>query len=565
MHELLVRRWNAVSLRTKVTGVSVLLLTFGLLASGLGSMYVLKSYLTDEVVDTKISNIMRQLTNTVVRISDSDAGVECEIADGVSDYYIAVLDVEGDVLCSNREGDVSHPDKVQLKETFLRADSLTFTVGADPAPGQWRVQTVPKTLANSGQFVFITVGQSLAETDALIARYSAIFLFFGITVVALGAALTRLLVTSTFNPLREVEATAARFAAGDFTQRMGGATPNTEVGRLNRSLNSMLARIDRAFADRAKTIDQMRRFVGDASHELRTPLVSVRGYAELYRMGALTKPEDVAQAMERIEKEAIRMGELVTDLLELARIDEAKPLQLTAVDLIPIARDASLDTMAASPDRAVTVVVSVHETEQPVDDAAEPEVAPVTAPTKTTLGRPGARSSATSKPIAFAGATLARLRWLRSRAAKPTEDAAPPTKEPRAHVRVLAEENKIRQVLTNLIGNAVRFTPPDSPIEIGVEVDEAASLAILSVIDHGEGIPEQIREKIFQRFWRADSSRNRDTGGSGLGLAIVASIIAAHKGEVHVVETPGGGATFRVLLPLLQPGQEAPLPTASTV
>ena len=552
MHDRIFRRWNAVSLRTKVTGVSVLLLTFGLLVSGLGSMYVLKSYLTDEVVDARITNIMRQLTNKVVRISDTSAGVSCTIAEGVPDYYIAVLDVHGAVLCSNREGDVSHPDEAELKETFLRADALTFTVGADPAPGQWRVQTVPDTMENSGQFVYITVGQSLAETDALIARYSAIFLFFGLTVVALGAALTRLLVTSTFNPLREVEATAARFAAGDFSQRMGGATPNTEVGRLNRSLNSMLARIDRAFADRAKTIDQMRRFVGDASHELRTPLVSVRGYAELYRMGALTKPEDVAQAMERIEKEAIRMGELVTDLLELARIDEAKPLQLTAVDLIPIARDASLDTMAASPDRSVTVVVKVHETELQVEPAPEPEVVPTTT-----------KPVATSKPIAFAGATLARLRWLRSRAVKPLEETVPAAQEIRAHVKVLAEENKIRQVLTNLIGNAVRFTPSDSPIEIGVEVDEAASLAILSVIDHGEGIPEQIRDKIFQRFWRADSSRNRDTGGSGLGLAIVASIVAAHKGEVQVVETPGGGATFRVLLPLLQPGQEPALPTGS--
>ena len=158
--------------------------------------------------------------------------------------------------------------------------------------------------------------------------------------------------TSTFSPLREVEQTAARFAAGDFSQRLERAPRNTEVGRLNESLNTMLSRIDRAFADRQRTIDQMRRFVGDASHELRTPLVSVRGYAELYRMGALSTPEEIAQAMERIEKEAIRMGELVEDLLELARIDEAKPLNLTAVDLVPLANDAALDAMASAPGRA---------------------------------------------------------------------------------------------------------------------------------------------------------------------------------------------------------------------
>ena len=563
-------RWNSISLRNKMTAVSVLLLTFGLLAAGLGSMYVLKSYMTDEVVDKKVASTMSSIT-LLVATTDTIDGVSCQVVP-IPQYYMSVTDSSGKVLCSNVGQNDPRPDEAQLIRTFLDSSDQISTVASEEGRGQWRALTVPGTLPTSGQFVFYTVALSLDETDALITRYSAIFLFFGLTVVILGAALTRLLVTSTFTPLREVEATAARFAAGDFTQRMSGATPNTEVGRLNRSLNSMLARIDRAFADRAKTIDQMRRFVGDASHELRTPLVSVRGYAELYRMGALPNDEAVAQAMERIEKEAIRMGELVADLLELARIDEAKPLQLAAVDLIPIARDASLDTMAASPDRPVTVVVSVHSTAvEPVEEPPvepEPETPADATPARGTrmlrgaasraaAPRPATPRPAATRPLAIAGATLARLRWLRSRAAKPLEanDAAP-VRAPRAHIYVLAEENKIRQVLTNLIGNAVRFTPSDSPIEIGVEVDEAASLAILSVIDHGEGIPEQIRDKIFQRFWRADSSRNRDTGGSGLGLAIVASIVAAHKGEVQVVETPGGGATFRVLLPLLQPGQE---------
>ena len=115
---------------------------------------------------------------------------------------------------------------------------------------------------------------------------------------------------------------------------------------------------------------------------------------------------------------------------------------------------------------------------------------------------------------------------------------------------VLAEENKIRQVITNLMANAIRFTSDDSPIDIRVSIDDAAERAMIEVVDHGEGIPPQIREKIFQRFWRADTSRTRETGGSGLGLAIVSSIVAAHNGVVDVVETPGGGATFRVSLPL---------------
>ena len=127
---------------------------------------------------------------------------------------------------------------------------------------------------------------------------------------------------------------------------------------------------------------------------------------------------------------------------------------------------------------------------------------------------------------------------------------------------VLANDNKIRQVVTNLIGNAMRFTKNDSPIELAVEVDRDGGYGQISIVDHGEGIPPQLREKIFQRFWRADTSRTRDTGGSGLGLAIVAGIEANHNGHVEVLETPGGGATFRVSLPLLTSSEEPPEPTA---
>jgi two-component system OmpR family sensor kinase len=543
-------KWNATSLRTKMTAVSVLLLTLGLCVAGLGSISVLRAYL-EQGTDAKIATYVNTLPGKVLELRYTDTGIQCS-ALAVPDYYIAVLDEDGDIICANNLLPNEHPESEALADLDFTTSGNAFTLPNATGNGQWRVVGLPKTTTN-GDYLTFVVAQNFAESDALISRFAAIFLFFGLTVVILGGALTRLLVTSTFNPLREVEATAARFAAGDFSQRLGGATPNTEVGRLNRSLNAMLARIDLAFADRARTIDQMRRFVGDASHELRTPLVSVRGYAELYRMGALTTPDEVGQAMQRIEKEAIRMGELVTDLLELARIDEAKPLQLAEVDLIPLANDAALDTMAFAPGREVQVIVSEIE----LPDAAAPPSADArpAAPERTAAGLG-------TGPIAFAGATFARLRGRRPRAV-PVDASTALSIESVPYTPttlVMVEENKIRQVLTNLLGNALRFSPEDTPIEIGVEADRAHGLAILSVIDHGEGIPPQIREKIFQRFWRADSSRNRDTGGSGLGLAIVASIVAAHKGEVEVVETPGGGATFRVILPLLpNPAPAAPV------
>jgi two-component system OmpR family sensor kinase len=537
MHEQLTEWWNGISLRGKITGVTVLLLTLGLLVAGVGTMSFLRSYLLNQVYSTDL--------NVYAAATGDAAAAACQPTAKIAPrYYFAEIDQSGNVVCANGPDDSAVP--VINAKTLPKVihSGVAFTLSDKRGVNHWEAVGYPlaDTDGSGTADKAVIVAYNLAENESIIGQFALIFLFFSLTVVVLGGALTRLLVTSTFAPLREVEQTAARFAAGDFAQRLERAPRNTEVGRLNESLNTMLSRIDAAFADRERTVEQMRRFVGDASHELRTPLVSVRGYAELYRMGALASPEEVAQAMERIEKEAIRMGELVQDLLELARIDEAKPLNLTAVDLVPLANDAALDAMAQAPDRTVTVVV-----DEPILAVREADIA--VAPATAVPVRTG---SVATRRMAFAGATIARLTTRRPRPAKVSDeppvqtDAAEP---PTATVR--AEENKIRQVITNLMGNAIRFTPAGSPIEIGIQVDEPGDSAYLSVIDHGEGIPPQVREKIFQRFWRADTSRNRDTGGSGLGLAIVASIVASHGGTVDVIDTPGGGATFRARLPLL--------------
>jgi two-component system, OmpR family, sensor kinase len=545
MHDQATQWWSGVSLRTKITGVTVLLLTIGLLVAGVGTMTVLRGYLLDEV-DRKISEAALNF-GSIPPMGET----LCERSAGPGSLFVAVVDDDGDLVCRNRGADAAQPTLGGLAlPVVTKLDHEPFTRWDATHTTQWRLVAVPYSMDGTSTFVSVVVGVNLTDTNGIIGRYVAIFLGFGLSVVVLGAALTRLLVTSTFVPLREVERMAAAIADGDFSKRLPGATPNTEVGRLNRSMNTMLGRIDHAFADRARTIDQMRRFVGDASHELRTPLVSVRGYAELYRMGALQKREDVAQAMERIEKEAIRMGALVEDLLELARIDEARPLQLRPVDLVPIAKDAALDAMASSPDRVVSVVVVEPHPE--TDHAVAPPLPPPTHPLPNAAGA-----------IAFAGATLARLRSRRARSVKVVGTIdMPPGPELTVPAVVLAEENKIRQVVTNLMGNAMRFTADDSPIELAIEVDAARRVAMLDIVDHGEGIPPQIREKIFQRFWRADSSRARETGGSGLGLAIVSGIIASHKGTVTVLETPGGGATFRITLPLLPKNYTPPVPPA---
>ncbi|MCJ1714501.1 sensor histidine kinase [Microbacterium sp. M1A1_1b] len=565
MHSRMNRWWDGISLRTKITGITVLLVALGLLVAGLGTMTVLSTYLVQRLND-QVTTTTSQLEGQNV----SDGEQYCKLSVVVQESsYVAAYDSDGKQICDTQS--TTRPDISALD--FATATKMTtpFTLYDKQHNHEWRAQVIPANLQNlstgATETGYVLVAVSSADTDQTIARFTFIFLGFGASVILLGAMLTRLLVTATFDPLRDVEDTAARFAAGDFNQRLDADTPNTEVGRLNRSLNAMLERIDSAFEDRERTIAQMRRFVGDASHELRTPLVSLRGYAELYRMGALRKDEDVAQAMERIEKEAQRMGLLVQDLLQLARIDESKPLELGPVDLVVIARDSALDTMASNPDREIQVLVEDSVTGENVPQAVRAPSAfgPGAVSPTSPDSAPMSPSANTTGPIAFSRQTLARLRTRRNRAMElegaidPETTPLPTVVLPKRPPIVLAEENKIRQVVTNLMGNAMRFTAHDDPIEIGIGVDDDRDMAHIDVIDHGEGIPPQLREKIFQRFWRADTSRARDTGGSGLGLAIVSGIVAAHGGSVEVIDTPGGGATFRIWLPLL-PRDWAPTP-----
>ncbi|MBF4461733.1 MULTISPECIES: sensor histidine kinase [unclassified Rathayibacter] len=549
MHQGLAERWNSISLRTKITAVTVLLLTLGLLISGIGTMTMLKPQLVAQLDSTLKDQVQKVASDLAVDAGSTMSGSEV--------YYGAIYDSSDILAAKNATGpsDPDFPSTFTIEQALDRSDSVTTVMSVN---GRVEYRMVSTVYSRGSDVRTLLLATSTRSVDVFMTLYLTIFLGFGVAIVVIGALLTRLLVTTTFAPLREVEQTAAAIADGDFSQRLGGTTPNTEVGRLNRSLNAMLGRIDTAFRDRARTIEQMRRFVGDASHELRTPLVSVRGYAELYRMGALQTPEAVGQAMERIEKEAIRMGGLVEDLLELARLDETKPLALAPVDLMPLARDAAMDAMASWPDRDFGVETR---DDTPLETPALEADEPGGSATQTMELSPGLTG-----PIAAAGARLSRFR-RRPRRVKAEEiaagTAASAPEEPGVPAMVMAEENKIRQVLTNLIGNAVRYTPDDTPIEIGVAVDRSRRLALLEVIDHGDGIPPQIREKIFQRFWRADTSRTRETGGSGLGLAIVSSIVSAHKGRVDVVETPGGGATFRVALPLLTVGPHGETSPAS--
>jgi len=543
--DALTRWWRRISLRAKVTGVTVGVLALGLVLTGIGTMPILRNLLIDNVE----SQLPTLVTSDLAMVTpEAGGGFSVALKDEtlrLNDYFVAVYNTEGALVFSGGGTDKAakpeFPASYPLAQATLaagRTDPMVLQ-GADGS--EFRAAVAVREDPTSNITYTQMVALSLDEPDRIIVTFFGVFTTVALVTIILAALATRGLVTLAFRRLGRVESTAMAIAAGDFSQRLTDLEPTTEVGRLNGALNTMLDRVDASIAQRDRSVQQMRRFVGDASHELRTPLVSVRGYAELYRMGAIAGAEDTARAMDRIEKEALRMGVLVEDLLALARLDEQRELTIEPLDLRPLAQDAALDLRAAAPERPVTVV----------DMTAEAPAAPAPPPSSATTARP----APPTRTVATRGRIPAILR-RRPREGAPvpeidfSEAIVAPVSTPPI---VLGEENKVRQVIANLLGNARRFSPGDSPIEVVVGADRQRDVGWFSIVDHGEGVPEQIREQIFQRFWRADSSRTRDTGGAGLGLAIVASIVRALHGSVQVTETPGGGATFTVALPLAPP------------
>jgi two-component system, OmpR family, sensor kinase len=294
------------------------------------------------------------------------------------------------------------------------------------------------------------------------------------------AAFAWLLIRVGLRPLDRMGDTAGAIAAGDLSRRVSPANTRTEVGRLGLALNAMLGQIEQAFGERQASEDRLRRFLSDASHELRTPLTSIRGYAELFRMGATSGSADTEKAMARIEEEATRMGILVEDLLALARLDEMPESRREPVDLEPLARDAADDARAAAREREVTVTVSGD------------------------------------------------------------------------HV-VSGDPSQLRQVLANLMRNALTHTPAATPIELSVSGED--DTVRIDVRDHGPGLPDGTGDNVFERFWRSETGRERGKAGAGLGLAIVAAIVEAHDGRVSAANAPGGGAVFTVELPAATAGE----------
>ncbi|HEY3726136.1 MAG TPA: HAMP domain-containing sensor histidine kinase [Solirubrobacteraceae bacterium] len=275
----------------------------------------------------------------------------------------------GALLPPGTFGELRSPSgKVLRKRTFSYDGSVGPTPTLPAKVPVSRVGAAPRlfTIAAAGgsryRAVAFAVGRDTAivavplrEVDQTLQRLIVVEALVGAGVILALVALGWLVIRLGLRPLERIGRVASEIAGGDLSKRVSSIDQRTEVGRLGVSLNEMLTQIERAFDDRRESEDRLRRFLADASHELRTPLSSIRGYAELFRIGAADDPETLARAMERIEAEATRMGVLVEDLLLLAQLDQIPEPRRVEVDLCELVEHAAQDTRVIAPGRTVTV------------------------------------------------------------------------------------------------------------------------------------------------------------------------------------------------------------------
>lgn len=565
-HRRIGRKVQAIPLSTKLVTCIIVLLTIGTIGISFSIRTLVGNYLLQKT-DTQLVNQAQMIFNSMDSLDSTTS------EDGrslVNTYYVEVRDSEykrtgaGSVPML-REGVVSEPslpsdgsiDGVTLGEPFTTQAVVHVTTSRVPdhaimqaAQSPWRVVALPwSEKTKTGQVKdsgVVFIGLSLSDqidTSNTLTRFCAMV---GIAVVLIGAILGTIVVQSTLAPLKRIEKTAAKIAAGDLSQRVPDLPENTEVGSLSMSLNTMLTRIEESFHAQEETTEKMKRFVSDASHELRTPLAAIHGYAELYKMqrdmpGALERADE---SIEHIEASSARMTVLVEDLLSLARLDEGRGIDITQqVKLTSVVNDAADDLHALDPDRGITCGQVVLQAGSDMEHPSRLAFQPGTMPDITLTG----------------------------------------------------DASRLRQVVTNIVGNIHRYTPADSlvevsmgvlpasispeslsrmpsneqslhhfieAIEVGQSMQVGMNYAIVRFSDHGPGVPADARSKIFERFYTADPSRARQKGGTGLGMAIAQSVVKAHHGFICASGSDGTGLTLTVVLPVA-PVEPRPLAQTS--
>ena len=534
-------------LRTKLIAAVLLLVIMAISAIGTASVYMLRGYVTSQKDST-----LTGLWSTVQSVGPHSFG---GLAPGYVvplklNGYIGIVQAPGKQATTFAPGSRSGPTfgnqtgtlpSLPTSSNWASSTSGTLlTVPSQHGPDSWRV--IAQTVSNyqyqdsngnveTAPTVTLVAAVDLGNIDALTNRLILFDIIVGAAIVVVLAAAGVAVVRTNLRPLDDIELTAGQIAAGHLDHRVPEGDPRTEVGSLGRSLNAMLSQIERAFhaqqqSEQAahESEERMRRFIADASHELRTPLTTIRGFAAHYRQRGGAVP-------------ASQDGLSGEDLDHLmSRVEsEATRMGLLVEDLLTLARLDQQRPVTKAPVDLLTLAADA------VQDAR--------------IVSPG-------RPIDLVVA-------------------------PGTAFLVDGDEPRLRQVLGNLVNNAITHTPDGTPVRVKIAagtlpahvagpgdrpergepgiwaVEDGASPApdpgadgstvpavVLDVEDDGPGMTAEQAHRVFERFYRADAARNRASGGTGLGLAIVAGLVAAHGGTVSVRTRPGQGADFQVKLPL---------------
>jgi two-component system, OmpR family, sensor kinase len=529
------RAWSRVrllsrrtSLRTKLVAAVFSLVLIAVAAMGTAGISLLRGellgglngYLQDQWTEQN-GQVAARITNCVQIYLQTGANTGCP-----QNVSVSWIPVQGSpVSISSPPANYysysvySPPNLTGVTSWLADNPRQSITVPAAKGGGKWRVMGFTALNGNGTPAGSIVIGEDATSTYNTIRQLTDLDIVISLAILLVVTIAGFLVVQANLRPLVKIEETAEEIAEGHLNRRVPERDPRTEIGSLGRSLNTMLSQIESAFHDREKSEaaaheseERMRRFIADASHELRTPLTTIRGFAEYYRQrGGLIQQwdEDEPQAAS---------GLTPADLDRIMhRVEaEAARMGLLVEDLLVLARIDQQRPLARNPVDLLTLAAdAVHDS----------------------------RMLAENRDISL-------------------------TVQPGAAFIVIGDEPRLRQVIGNLMSNALTHTPDGTSIEVMIssgtvapepvpgELPPAPTPAVvLEVKDYGPGMTAEQANRVFERFYRADQARTRATGGSGLGLAIVAALVAAHGGTASVQTAPGQGATFRVVLPLAPEAQ----------
>ena len=361
------------------------------------------------------------------------------------------------------------PDPKAMENAVKGIRTFSTIQGEGPYPS--RILTLP-VIQGKRVTQILQVGMSLEGVYLARRRFLLILAILGPVAVLLAGGGGWLLARWALVPVDRMVSTARRIGGTNLEERINHKGIDDELGRLARTLNEMLERLESSFR-------QTRQFTADAAHELRTPLTALKGEMEM-ALRSVRDPLEYQSVIASNLEEIEHLYRLVEDLLLLSRAD-AGALGIAE-------EDVDLQALITEAVRRASVLAEA---------------------------RSVALTAETSSPVPFTG-----------------------------------DSRRLLQILLNLVDNAIKFTPAGG--QVMVNLNREGSWAVISVQDTGIGIPPEEQEKIFQRFYRVQKGRSRDTGGTGLGLCIVRSLVEAHRGHIELESSPGNGSTFRIFLPLVQ-------------